>query len=188
MNSQERHCSSRQSQSLLDARPDHVRATAPSAGEDRGVMFNDADLVAQIPRLTRYANRLAGNNADDLLQDVLLRALNKRHLFHGGDLRAWLFTVMHNTNATRVRNSAKRVTVELNEEGLPSVSSDAEVRILVKAIVKEIERLPGYQGRPIKNVVDGMSYAEAARREGVLLGTVRSRIARGRAVLREFAA
>ena len=59
------------------------------------------DLVAALPRLRRYARVLTGdaNRADDLVQDTLARAWEKRRLWHAGtDLRAWLFTIMHNVH------------------------------------------------------------------------------------------
>ena len=61
----------------------------------------DPDLIAALPRLRRYARVLTGdvNRADDLVQDTLTRAWAKRSLWHAGsDLRAWLFTIMHNVH------------------------------------------------------------------------------------------
>jgi RNA polymerase sigma-70 factor (ECF subfamily) len=63
-------------------------------------------LEEQIPRLLRYARALTRNTerADDLVQDTLVRALAKQHLWQAGtNLRAWLFTLMHNQNVNNVR-------------------------------------------------------------------------------------
>src|ERR671921_1571956 len=63
-------------------------------------------LEEQIPRLRRYARALTRdpNRADDLVQDTLVRALAKQHLWQAGtNLRAWLFTLMHNQNVNNVR-------------------------------------------------------------------------------------
>src|SRR3954468_3048385 len=80
--------------------------------------MNEAErLVELIPRLRRYARALTGDRAasDDLVQDTLERAWTKLHLYRRGtDLRAWLFTVMHNVHVNRVR--ATRVTDPLEEE------------------------------------------------------------------------
>jgi RNA polymerase sigma-70 factor, ECF subfamily len=68
-------------------------------------------LVEQeIPRLRRYARALtrSAERADDLVQDTLLRALSKAHLWQPGtDLRAWLFTVMHNQDVNLVRRAMR---------------------------------------------------------------------------------
>ena len=69
-------------------------------------MSDAGSLVALIPRLRRYARALVGDRAaaDDLVQDTLERAWAKLHLFRRGtDLRAWLFTVMHNVHVNQVR-------------------------------------------------------------------------------------
>ena len=66
----------------------------------------DRRVVEETPRLLRYARSLTRNadSADDLVQDTLVRALAKRVLWQEGtDLRAWLFTIMHNTHVNRIR-------------------------------------------------------------------------------------
>src|SRR3954452_25307886 len=67
-------------------------------------------LEEQIPRLLRYARALTRNTerADDLVQDTLVRALAKQHLWQAGtNLRAWLFTLMHNQNINTARHSIR---------------------------------------------------------------------------------
>src|SRR5205823_12633462 len=80
--------------------------------------MNEAErLVDLIPRLRRYARALVGDraSADDLVQDTLERAWAKLHLYRRGtDLRAWLFTVMHNVHVNKIR--AARATDPLEEE------------------------------------------------------------------------
>src|SRR5688572_33442427 len=82
--------------------------------------MNEAQrLVELIPRLRRYARALVGDRAtaDDLVQDTLERAWTKLHLYRRGtDLRAWLFTVMHNVHVNRVR--AARPT-DMPEDEMP---------------------------------------------------------------------
>ena len=67
-------------------------------------------IEQEIPRLRRYARGLtrASDRADDLVQDTLLRALTKLHLWQPGtDLRAWLFTIMHHQYVNKVRSEAR---------------------------------------------------------------------------------
>ncbi len=76
-----------------------------------GEMSEPYRLVEQeIPRLRRYARALtrSGDRADDLVQDTLVRALSKAHLWQAGtDIRAWLFTIMHNQHVNTVRRASR---------------------------------------------------------------------------------
>jgi RNA polymerase sigma-70 factor (ECF subfamily) len=90
--------------------------------------LNDFSARVQelIPRLRRYARALTGERAaaDDLVQDTLERAWNKLHLWrHGSDLRAWLFTIMHNVHVNQIRSRASALTVPLDDD-----IADAPVR------------------------------------------------------------
>src|SRR5215831_20678080 len=71
-------------------------------------------VAASVPALRRYARALTRDAevADDLVQDTLVRALRSEHLFHGGDLRAWLYTILTNLNRNRLRSLARRPTVQ----------------------------------------------------------------------------
>ena len=76
-------------------------------------------IAAEIPRLRRYARALlrSETEADDLVQTCILRGLTKQHLWQeGSDLRAWLFTILHNQFVNEVRRSAREANVELNED------------------------------------------------------------------------
>src|SRR2546428_11643050 len=68
------------------------------------------NVQAAIPALRRYARALTRNAdiADDLVQDTLVRALRSEHLFHGGDVRSWLYTILTNLNRNRLRSLARR--------------------------------------------------------------------------------
>ena len=68
------------------------------------------DIAATIPALRRYARALTHDIelADDLVQDTLVRALRSEHLFHGGDVRSWLYTILTNLNRNRLRSLARR--------------------------------------------------------------------------------
>jgi RNA polymerase sigma-70 factor (ECF subfamily) len=150
--------------------------------------MNEAErLVELIPRLRRYARALVGDraSADDLVQDTLERAWAKLHLYRRGtDLRAWLFTVMHNVHVNKVR--ATRVTDTL-EDGLPELAQRASQgdALLVRDLDRAIARLPSEQRAVLLLVtLEEMSYEEVARALGIPIGTVMSRLSRGREKLR----
>ena len=150
--------------------------------------MSDADSIVElIPRLRRYARALAGDRpaADDLVQDTLERAWSKLHLYRRGtDLRAWLFTVMHNVYVNQRR--AARVNVPLDED-MPELAQPVrEVDTLVlRDLDAAIRRLPPDQREVLLLVaLEDMSYAEAAETLGIPIGTVMSRLARAREKLR----
>jgi RNA polymerase sigma-70 factor (ECF subfamily) len=143
-------------------------------------------IIIELPRLRRYALKLTEStvDADDLVQDTVLMVLCKQRLYVEGDLRAWMFTIMHNCYVNNTRRSTRRATVLLDSDA-PSYSN-ADASILAHEVVEEIERLPQTQRRLIELITGGASYAEAARRERIPIGTVRSRLWRARAKLHEF--
>jgi len=146
----------------------------------------------EIPRLRRYARALTRNaeRADDLVQETLLRAISKRHLWQmGTDLRAWLFTIMHNQHVNLVRRAVRDETaidIEQVSTSLVAISDPTASRQL-----HELERalgcLPEEQRAVILLVgLEGMSYEAAAQILNVPIGTVRSRLSRGRDELRRL--
>ena len=159
-----------------------------------GPFVNDMQwrIEAEIPRLRRYARALARDvaAADDLVQDCLARALGKLHLWQEGtDLRAWLFTILHNQYVNQVRRAVREgAAVGLSEtEPMltrgPHQSQNLELRDLEKAIAK----LPEEQRSVILLVgLEGMRYEEVAEVLDVPVGTVRSRLSRGREALRRL--
>ena len=144
-------------------------------------------LVELIPRLRRYARALAGDRAaaDDLVQDTLERAWSKFHLYRRGtDLRAWLFTVMHNVYVNQLR--AARPTAPLDEE-LPELSRPPRESdgLMLRDLDAAIQRLPAEQREVLLLVaLEDMSYEQTARTIGIPIGTVMSRLARAREKLR----
>ena len=150
--------------------------------------MNEAQrLVELIPRLRRYARALVGDRAtaDDLVQDTLERAWAKLHLYRRGtDLRAWLFTVMHNVHVNRVR--AARATEPLGDE-MPELAQRAPQgdALLVRDLDRGIARLPAEQRAVLLLVtLEEMSYEQVARTLGIPIGTVMSRLSRAREKLR----
>jgi RNA polymerase sigma-70 factor (ECF subfamily) len=150
--------------------------------------MSDADSIVElIPRLRRYARALAGERmaADDLVQDTLERAWSKLHLYRRGtDLRAWLFTVMHNVYVNQVR--AARPTVPLDEE-MPETFQPARESdgLMLRDLDVSIRKLPPDQREVLLLVaLEDMSYDETASTLGIPIGTVMSRLARAREKLR----
>lgn len=144
-------------------------------------------IVVFIPRLRRYARALVGdrNAADDLVQDTLERALGKFHLWkRGTDLRAWLFTIMHNVFVNKLRGRRELLALDSEALELPvRAAHDAglEARDLERALV----RIPAEQREVLLLVVlEEMTYEEAARTLGIPIGTVMSRLSRAREKLR----
>ena len=155
----------------------------------------EADVFANqatqyIPRLRRYARALTGDatSADDLVQDSLERALVKRALWRpGSDLRAWLFTVMHNVFVNQVRSAVATRTVPLDDSfdelTRPPTADRLEVRDLDAALLA----LPEEQRAVVLLIgLEQMSYDEAARVLEVPIGTIMSRLSRGRERLRRI--
>ena len=144
-------------------------------------------LVELIPRLRRYARALVGDRttADDLVQDTLERAWAKLHLYRRGtDLRAWLFTVMHNVHVNRIR--ATRATDPLEDE-MPELAQRGTQpdALLMRDLDRAIARLPADQRAVLLLVtLEEMSYEEVARTLGIPIGTVMSRLSRAREKLR----
>jgi RNA polymerase sigma-70 factor, ECF subfamily len=149
-------------------------------------------LEEQIPRLRRYAHALCRDRtaADDLVQDCLCRALTKGHLFQPGtDLRAWLFTMMHHQHVNGIRSSIRRgaaVPVEDVEPLLTEPPAQGGGLTL-----RDLDRAMGEIGEEQRQVIllvglEGMSYEEVATILDLPIGTVRSRLSRGRERLREL--
>lgn len=141
-----------------------------------------------IPRLRRYARALTGerNAADDLVQDTLERAWNKLHLWrHGSDLRAWLFTIMHNVHVNQVR-SRRAALVPLDDQAAEApVRATQSDMLEVRDIDLALRQLPVEQREVLLLVaLERMSYSETATALGIPIGTVMSRLARGRDRLR----
>jgi len=149
----------------------------------------EALLEPLIPALRRYAYALVRDHhaADDLVQDTLERALSRWSLRRSdGDLRAWLFTIQRNLHVSALRQRQRRGThVELDEATLPSTRALQESGLEVQDILTTLHQLPEEQKSLLLLVgVEDLSYDDAAKVMGVPVGTVMSRLARGRQKLR----
>jgi RNA polymerase sigma-70 factor, ECF subfamily len=160
-----------------------------------GQVDNFSQLLEQeIPRLRRVALGLHRSDrcrADDLVQDTLVRAIVKQHLWKPGtNLPAWLYTLMHNQHVDDVRRSVSRggpcYSVEEFHNTLASVN-DTSASLQLRDFDRAMAELSTERRETIRLVVlEGMSYQAAAELLGVPMGTVRSRIARGRVLLRQM--
>jgi len=146
-------------------------------------------IEEQIPRLRRYARALTGDRslADDLVQDTLERALSRFHLWrHGSDLRAWLFTIMHNIFVNQAR-SRLRQRHESLESGaaLDAMQANEPDWLQLRDLDSALAQLPHEQRTVLLLVgLEQFTYEEAARVLQIPIGTVMSRLSRGRERLR----
>ena len=155
--------------------------------------MNHQPIVAHIPGLRRYARALTGDvwAADDLVQDTLERACSRWRLWSAGtDLRAWLFTLMHNLFIGQVRQGLTRAklvpTVDLDdvehELHAPDTSTDFAIDLQ-----RCLLRLPDQQRVVLLLVtMEDMAYEQVAKITGTPIGTVMSRLSRARERLREL--
>src|SRR5205823_4285109 len=149
-------------------------------------------LQNEIPRLRRYARALTRDaaRADDLVQSCLVRAISKEHLWQAGtDLRAWLFTILHNQNVNEVRRLAREgLTVTVDDLApVLAMAPSAGALLQLRDLERAISLLPEEQRQVILLVgLEGMRYEEVAAVLDIPIGTVRSRLSRGRENLRRL--
>lgn len=155
----------------------------------RGMMQKDWEHQVEelIPRLRRYARVLTRHrdSADDLVQDCLERAWAKRHTWQpGSDLRAWLFTIMHNifVNSIRVKQLP---TEQLEEEAHAARHESLENGHLLRDFERCLDQLkPDTREILVLACLEQMPYKEIAEVTDIPIGTVMSRLSRGREQLR----
>jgi RNA polymerase sigma-70 factor (ECF subfamily) len=144
-------------------------------------------VEATIPALRRYARALTRDSdiADDLVQDTLVRALRSEHLFHGGDVRSWLYTILTNLNRNRLRSLARRPALSTIEENdAPDFTGpEAGGRDIERALATLVE---DQRNALLLVVLEGLSYREVAEVQGVPIGTVMSRLARARVQIKNY--
>ncbi len=149
----------------------------------------DRKVVDLIPALRAYAWSLHRNRADsdDLVQETLLRALLYVDSFQPGtNLRGWLFRIMRNRFYTS-RQSARREMVGIADcvSELPATAPAQELHMEVREVGRASSALPAHYRQTLAYVVlGGNSYEKASERFNCNIGTVKSRVSRGRALMK----
>lgn len=147
-----------------------------------------ASLIACIPRLRRYARALLGahGGADDLVQDTVERGWRKLASWRrDGDMRAWLFGIMHNLHVDRLRQPALATAPLDDALPLPDPGAEPSARLAVRDLDSALAQLPPEQRSVLLLVaLEEMSYEQVAATLDIPLGTVMSRLSRGRERLR----
>ncbi len=145
------------------------------------------NVEATIPALRRYARALTrdADIADDLVQDTLVRALRSEHLFHGGDVRSWLYTILTNLNRNRLRSLARRPSLSpIEDNDAPDLAGpEAGGRDIERALATLVD---DQRNALLLVVLEGLSYREVAEVQGVPIGTVMSRLARARVQIKTY--
>jgi len=150
---------------------------------------SEAEIVACIPQLRRYARGLASGReqADDLVQDTLERAWSKYALWQKrGEVRAWMFGIMHNLFIDRVRSQKARPEDSAGD-ALPEVPDRPRQfdRLEIRDLDRVLQRLPPELREVLLLVgVEELSYQTVAEVLGVPIGTVMSRLSRARERMR----
>ena len=163
--------------------------TAPTAAEADKI-FRD-QLVALIPSLRSFSRGLCGGRdmADDLAQDAMTRGWAARASYTPGtNFRAWMFMILRNQFYTTIRKNSRMVSwdPEIAERILVEAPSQQDA-IHVSDVAKALQKLPAEQREVLLLIgANGLSYEEAAEVVGCAMGTIKSRLARGRKALTEL--
>jgi len=167
----------------------------PVSGQIEGAMTATSswrdEVVALIPALRAFAWSLShnGSDADDLVQDTLIKAWTNREKFEPGtNLRAWLFTILRNTYYTHVLRRRREVRDEQGEYASTlKTAPTQEWSVAVHSLQAALRQLPDEHREALVLVgAAGLSYEEAAEICGVAVGTVKSRVNRARNRLAEL--
>ncbi len=160
---------------------------AVRADSDPDKVFRD-QLLALLPSLRAFARGLCRHRemADDLAQDTMMRAWAARASYsQGSNFRAWMFMIMRNQFYTTLRKNSRMTSLDPEVAERVLVVAPAQHNgINVDDVAKALQKLPAEQREVLLLVgASGVSYEEAAEIIGCAMGTVKSRLARGRAAL-----
>lgn len=150
------------------------------------------DLHAHVVSLRRYAYVLCRNesDADDLVQETMLKAIAAADTYRPGNgLRPWLFTILHNTFLSHRRQFARRArAATFLDAAFPETTpADQEEHVDAQKTINSLSKLtPDQQAALLLIAVEGLAYEEAADVLGIPVGTLMSRLARGREQLRRL--
>jgi RNA polymerase sigma-70 factor, ECF subfamily len=159
-----------------------------------GVSDTERKIAEQIPRLRRYARALLGDpvRSDDLVQEALLRGLSRSHLWQPGtDIRAWMFTILHNIHVNNQRQRYARAEYQELVDDQPELATPAtqEQSLAIRDLARALQLLPEAQRQVVLLVgLEGMNYKGVAAVLEIPVGTVMSRLHRGRESLRRLMA
>lgn len=148
-------------------------------------------LIEYIPNLRRYATALTSNSSchpDDLVQDTLERALIKNTLWvRNSNLRAWLFTIMHNLFINQANKSNLYIIENIDDhKDTQSSGDDPSEDYFISQLKQQLKTLPIRQKEVMLLVsLEGFSYEEVAKILNIPVGTVMSRLHRSREKLRQ---
>ena len=151
----------------------------------------ERDLTQLLPRLRRFAHSLSRNpaDADDLAQATVERALRSRDQWEPGSrLDSWLYRIMRNLWIDTVRSRGRREAHEAPEDEAQTVGSDPresiDASLELQRAMAAMDRLPDEQREVVALIlIEGFGYREASEMLGLPIGTVSSRLVRGRTAL-----
>ena len=150
-------------------------------------------VVEALPHLMRYARALTRNAtaADDLVQDCVHRALSRLHLFaEGTNMRAWLFTILHNIHRQGLRANARRTDTAVLDDSVTSthgIEASQPMALAIGDLHEALGRLPEDQRQVVLLVgLEDLSYKEVSEILDIPMGTVMSRLSRGREKLKSL--
>jgi RNA polymerase sigma-70 factor (ECF subfamily) len=162
-----------------------------SLSQTTTTMCDPESIVRELPYLRRFARALTANaaNADDIVHDCVVKAMENRDKFEPGtNLRAWLFTILRNGFISDIRRNRRR----LSETDSPRWATggvappNQEGSLVLHRLQTAMSRLPVEQRAVLVLVViEGMNYEQAAKALRLPVGTVRSRLSRARHALRD---
>ena len=181
----------------MNAMADEAPTTDPNSATPTVEPF-DAFFAPHLPVLLRVAQSLCHNthDAEDLVQDTLIRAFKGRPTFDGAHPRAWLLTIMRNANINRNRRQRPQLLRDATDLAgetdrrnppAPSAEHEASTRTRAPWIDEALTRLSPRHREVVELVdIDGLSYDEAAATLDIPTGTVMSRLHRARHRMRTY--
>lgn len=182
---------------MVDDQSPGVRADVPEIADDPKdrTSLSDAEFKKQlaevIPHLRAFGRSLSGNRdvADDLVQETLLKAWAARERFQAGtNMRAWTFIILRNYYLSQMRRSRFRGEWdELAADRLLAAPAGQDKQVELSDMQRALMQLPQSQREALILVgAGGFAYEEAAEICEVAVGTIKSRVARGRAALEQI--
>lgn len=172
--------------------PDRGTAQSPSSCRPESD-FRDS-LLQLLPHLRAFARGLCSGRteqADDLVQDTIVRAWTARQNYaQGTNLKAWVFTIMRNHFLNSLRKAKRETPLDPDvPDHNPTIAADQEDGLHLSDLQSALDALPQDRREALLLVgAGGMSYEEAAGICGAPVGTIKSRVARGRQQLAEILA